>query len=422
MNDWVKTANPTDDWKRSNPDVVIYLPQGGDLNDGDNEHFLVFEAPKSDELLATWNQSTVEAHGDNHVVLARSSDGINWSEPQWIAGTHSGTDEPQASWQFPVVTQSGRIYCFFTKAAQGVPGGLSGIMGGVYSDDDGVTWTGGGEIRVPPAFGKPSDPSLETGGFIVWQIPIRDSNGRGIAGYTLWDKENQIGSLHFMRFENIDDDPEIADIRVSWLSNGRKGIMLSRYVIPQGCEEPALALLPDRRLFVTMRTLTGYIWYSVSDDDGETWRDPEPMRYMDDGEPIKHPRAPCPIYRLEDGRYMLLFFNNDYYARNELYGDELPEKHPDIKTGPVWSYRRPAFIAVGECHPNAHQPIWFSKPKQILDTDGIPVGPKGTCEIATYTSLTHHKGRRTLWYPDRKYYLLGKHVTDEMLADMKVEA
>jgi len=45
----------------------------------------------------------------------------------------------------------------------------------------------------------------------------------------------------------------------------------------------------------------------------------------------------------------------------------------------------------------------------------VPIGPKGTAEIATYPSLTDYKGRRVLWYPDRKYYLLGKYVTDEWL-------
>jgi hypothetical protein len=131
---------------------------------------------------------------------------------------------------------------------------------------------------------------------------------------------------------------------------------------------------------------------------------------------VKHPLAPCPIYPLDDGRYLLLFHNNDYYARNQVYGEPLPEKHAGVHTSGVFSYRRPAFIAVGEYRPEAHQPIRFSASKQILDTDGVPVGPKGTSEIATYTSLTHFKGRRTLWYPDRKHFLLGKHITDEMLA------
>jgi hypothetical protein len=41
-------------------------------------------------------------------------------------------------------------------------------------------------------------------------------------------------------------------------------------------------------------------------------------------------------------------------------------------------------------------------------------------EIATYTSLTEWRGRRTLWYPDRKHFLLGKYLTDALHADMKV--
>lgn len=76
---------------------------------------------------------------------------------------------------------------------------------------------------------------------------------------------------------------------------------------------------------------------------------------------------------------------------------------------------------MGEFRANAYQPIWFSQPKQILDTDGVIVGPKRTAEIATYTSLTEWKGKRVLWYPDRKYYLLGKYITDELLSDMVVE-
>ena len=48
-------------------------------------------------------------------------------------------------------------------------------------------------------------------------------------------------------------------------------------------------------------------------------------------------------------------------------------------------------------------------------------GNAGTAEIATYTSLTEWRGKRVLWYPDRKYYLLGKYIPDEMLSDMTVD-
>ena len=45
---------------------------------------------------------------------------------------------------------------------------------------------------------------------------------------------------------------------------------------------------------------------------------------------------------------------------------------------------------------------------------------RGRLEAATYVSLTEHAGRRVLWYPDRKSFLLGKLITDEMLDAMEV--
>ena len=54
-------------------------------------------------------------------------------------------------------------------------------------------------------------------------------------------------------------------------------------------------------------------------------------------------------------------------------------------------------------------------PHKLLDTEGVTIGPKGTAEIATYPSLTEWRGHRMLWYPDRKFYLLGKHLPDSLL-------
>ena len=174
-------------------------------------------------------------------------------------------------------------------------------------------------------------------------------------------------------------------------------------------------LLPDGRMMCVMRTWTGHIWYSVSDDGGETWRPTEKLLYKDGGKEVQHPMAPCPIYTLGDGRFLLLFHNN-----TGKFG-----KHDQRQVKWKYNYlchvRNPAFIAVGEFRPDAHQPIWFSEPKQILDTDGLPIGPKGTAEIATYTSVTEWGGQRILWYPDRKYFLLGKYIDDSLLADMIVE-
>jgi len=48
----VPLGDPDVEWKRSKPDICVYLPKGSGIYNGDNEHFLVFKAPKSDELLA----------------------------------------------------------------------------------------------------------------------------------------------------------------------------------------------------------------------------------------------------------------------------------------------------------------------------------------------------------------------------------
>jgi hypothetical protein len=233
-----------------------------------------------------------------------------------------------------------------------------------------------------------------------------------MAGYTLYRDGGAIG---FMRFDNVDIGPDIQDLKITWLPLDFQVVRMPRYAHPNGCQEPSVVLLPDGKLFVAVRTYTGHIWYSVSEDDGEHWHEPEALRYKDKGELLKNPLAPCPIYSLKDGRFLLLFHNNDCYASAKSCNEELPIGNS------IFSQRRPAFIAVGEFRPNAHQPIWFSKPKQILDNDGVIVSIKATNEIATYTSFTEYKGKRILWYPDRKFYLLGKYISDEILSDMTVE-
>jgi len=423
-----------EEWRRSRPDIVVYLPQGDavtdpELSDTDNEHFLVFESPGGD-LLAMWTQSSCEGRGDNHIVLARSTDGVCWSRPMWIAGTHYDTDELQASWGFPVISRKGRLYCFYTKELPVVDNHRQGCgsMGCAISDDDGHTWRPGPDIHLPRNQYDNPNPAYPKN-WIVWQKPIRDRLGRWVVGYTqatsravftpvsknwpYWDSR-----CAFMRFENIDQSPDPEDLQITWLPDDGEGLAVParRYPHISVCQEPSLVLLPDGRLFATMRTMTGYIWTSVSADDGATWREPEALRYRDGGAMVPQPIAPCPVYALQDGRYLLVYHCNDGHLGPY---DQFKEEWDCNQANFI---RRPAFVAVGEFRPDAKQPVWFSQPLQILDTDGVPIGPKNTAEIATYTSLTEFKGRRVLWYPDRKYYLLGKIIADDMLAGLTVPA
>jgi len=413
----VPLGDPDVEWKRSNPDILVYVPTGSGIYNGDNEHFLVFKAPKSEELLALWTQSSVEGSGNNHLVLARSADAVNWSAPAYLVGANYGRSELQASWGFPVVSKSGRIYIFYTKEVEPYDNNRqgSGTMGCIFSDDNGVTWTPPEEIPMPRSKYDNPDTTYPKN-WIVWQRPTKDSEDKWIAGYTLItsntvmkDEPNWVNAdsrCYFMRFMNLDEDPFPNELEIDWYPENDLGLEVQNPVYPHlsVAQEPAVVLLPDGRLFTIMRNMTGYIYYAVSSDQGKTWTDPEMLRYSDDGPGIEHPMSPCPIYRLTNGKFVLFFHNNT----GERLGYDQAAKHWDINVANV--VRNPTYYAVGEFNAMAKQPIWFGDPVEILNTGDVAVPPKMTAEIGTYPSVTEFGGKTILWYPDRKRYLLGKYL------------
>ena len=428
----IPLGNRKTEWQRSNPDIVVYIPKQ-DRYDNDNEHFCVFKSPAYDGMMALWTQSSCEGHGDNHLVFAKSDKSLkNWDNQKVIAGVSSDGIGTQASWGFPIVSKSGRIYVFFTKEFEdrNVEGydirnrQHCGSMGCCYSEDNGETWIQS-NCDIKPRRHKFDHPNpLVPTNWIVWQVPIRDANNKHLAGYTLWSNSNlrkrdDVGGCwinddsrcYFMRFENIDEDPRPENIKITWLPEDENGIEVPNTNVPDimTAQEPSVVTLPDGRLLTVMRTVTGYIWYSVSSDNASTWTKPQPLLYHEGGEKIPHPMSPCPIYSIGENKYILLFHNNN--------GNHLGFK----QEGVYWPinyanfFRNPSYISVAEYAPNDNQPLRFGKPVEILNTDDIAVGPKKTAEIATYTTITHANGKIVLWYPDRKYYLLGKYIDDGII-------
>lgn len=424
---------------RTRPDFVAFIPSGvdGAGNDGINEHFLVFDAPDG-SLMAIWTQSPMASglpggRQKNHIVIAKSGDrGLTWSDPTHVVGPKNGSsNELMASWAFPLVSTSGRIYVLYNRYA-GKSGWITmhtGVMEGVFSDDCGDTWSPPQRIEMPRS--RFDDPAGEVPGeWIIWQRPERDLSGGYFVGYSHWlhpdvatlGRDEVRGwtwiesVVEFIRFTNVDSDPNPSDLSLSFSAWGDHALRVPHYIHPllSVAQEPSIVRLPDNRLFCVMRTCSGYIWWSQSGDDGESWSNPRPLLDHDHGRPLLNPVGCDPLYRTSDGRYVLFFHNN----RGSVEEKQASEARP----------RKPLYLSLGEYRGGADQPIWFSEPAIFLDTDGYWVDGKrydsGTCPgndtLSMYSSFSTGERGDIFWYPDRKFFLLGKKITPELLAEFTV--
>ena len=383
------------------PDYVMYIPHQKEY-ESDNVHLYVVKHEKYGGYVAFWTQSTVENAGNNHLVMAKSQNGTDWTSPAFIAGAERdsadfGIRDEQASWGFPIVTRSGRIYLFYYREVKGNVDNsrqLTAAFSCMYSDDVGESWSESHDI---PQRLTPYDISPDIQDNIVYQLPQRMADGRYLAGFTKYVSKSAQPQykggcrVYFYRFENIDLDPEIKDIEITFLPHNDKGIHVCK---PDGsigrAEEPSVVTLPDGRLMCCMRTNLGGVYYSLSSDNAESWTSPQPL-YFSDNTPFVNPLSPCPLYELSDGSYLQLYHGVC-----------------DIKS--VYFPRNPLRSAVGHYDKNAKQPIVFDKKddKLFMELDENASDMGYGRELAIYGTMTQIDGRDVLWYPDRKFFLLGK--------------
>jgi hypothetical protein len=410
--------------RATHPDYVVFVPRVTEsgVSDTGNEHFLVFDGPDG-SLMAVWTQSTHEGQPDQHIVFSRSLDeGVTWSPPRVIAGPACAGQGLMASWAFPLVSRAGRIYVLYSQSVgkfDTFPH-TTGLMNGISSDDQGTTWSKPETITMPRSTRDNPDTSYPAN-WICWQKPLRlTRDGRYLAGFTRWTSKavakNPTPSwisldarVEFMRFDNLDDNPAVSALRISWSAANDKALAVPFPGHPEvsACQEPSIVKLPDSRLFCVMRTAAGSPFWSVSGDDGETWSTPKRLLRRDGGAPLLHPLSPCPIYDVGgntagSGRYVLFIHNHD--------GNYQGWKPTDTSM-----HRRPVCIVAGRYVPDAEQPVWFAEPARFMDHTGVSLGPpnrQGRLDLALYASFTVRNNTAVLWYPDRKFFLLGRVIRD----------
>ena len=391
------------------PDFVVFVPQvaGNAVNDTGNEHFLVFDGPDG-SLMAVWTQSSAESQPDQHIAFARSSDeGVTWSKPRVIAGPKKPGDGHIASWGYPLVSKSGRIYVLYSQHIGKFDSFFhhTGWLHGISSDDNGRTWSAPQNIPVARSRYDNPDGAMPPN-MLCWQKPLRlGRDGKYLAGFTRWSSfavrkpatkswTSADSHVEFMRFENVDDNPVPAQLKIRWFAANDQALAVPLPGHPESsaCQEPSIVKLPDGRLFCVMRTASGSPFWSVSADLGETWTRPRPLLRKDGGQVLRHPLSPCPLYDVGgntagSGRYALFIHN---HAASE---------------------RRPVYLVAGRFQAAAEQPVWFDEPHIFMDHDGVSLGKPGTpgrLDLALYASFTVRNGRSVLWYPDRKFFLLGR--------------
>ena len=405
--------------QRTHPDHIVYVPQSldGSTHDTGNEHFLVSEHPQGG-FFAVWTQSSYEGKPDQLVVFARSLDaGATWTAQTFVAGQADGGGI--ASWQFPLISKSGRIYLYYNRyiGVHDYAMSTCGVMAGKYSDDGGKTWSAQQIVPMPKSIWDSRDPKIPSN-WIIWQKPLKFFDGKYFAGFTRWVSPevscprkldvwwSQPSVVEFMRFENVDDDQEPGDLQISYFAANEQALQYGHIGHPEVSvvQEPAIVPLPDGRLFCVMRRNAGHAVWSESADKGDTWTQPVALRQTDDRLPLPHPCSPSPIYDISPGEYVFFFHNHDGHMGG--WGPMKSEQH-----------RRPIWLARGHFRPGAKQPVWFSEPQFFMDNGGVPML---RADLAMYASTTPTPDGLTLWYPERKFFLLGKTISRTSLADVAV--
>jgi hypothetical protein len=383
----------------------------------------------------TWSQGICEGHPVQRIVFATSRDlGRTWTEPAIAADSCPEREEGVAYGAPFVVPETDRIYVFYFMTAQTegpqwaaegrrdsskrrVPLHGSGVLCFVYSDDAGATWSDRRVIDLPNR-----DWNAIPGRFFGWvNHPAQQMPDGTVMLPISWSRRHarhwQIGAgeVGLVRCDNILTESDPDKLAFTLLPEGPRGIRVpvrehwdnpavNRLVayydgvveetVPS-FEELTIVPLSDGRWLGVGRTSIGSPGYTISADAGETWTPVETLRTAPGGETIDHPHTMCPIAKTDDGRYVLLFTNNDGTKRGAEH-----VWHGNGRT------RNPQWITVGREVPGEHRNagLVFGEPMVLAEVDD-----SGETNLKTGISMPQFfevDGRRFVCYNINKQHIL----------------
>jgi hypothetical protein len=243
------------------------------------------------------------------VVMYRSTDkGRTWSEPQIIARAPFGSHGAAPFRPIHGPGSPNRLYIFATEPTLD-PAELdseSNTLGIRYSDDHGHTWSDVSLVyptNAPDFLGIAAMKPVETPeGTWLWGAHT-EAHHRRVPG--------ELGELVTLQFVLRSDD-----FGASWTIHPcpapAGGLPPPLFWKEPRCEEANLVVLPSGRAAAALRTIEGHVWWSESADDGRNWH---PGRSTG----LRHPCAPAPVYRLADGRLLILTHNTSKDSRTSWF-------------------------------------------------------------------------------------------------------
>lgn len=412
------------------------------------------------EWFTLWSQGGRERNPDERLVGAVSSDeGMTWSKP-FVIMEPDYDNELTFSYGIPVVIpDTGRVYIFFFSvwntnmqdylenpdkkpdaANRKYPEHESGHLYFIYSDDNCRTWSEKRRIGLPQReiYSMPDrvhcwvnhPPKVMPGGKVIftfsgWKMDIGPELRHGLT-YQMRPSESNI-----LLCENILTETNPDKLKFKLLPEGDKGIRVDvkRFLNKRplqklheifggdpeknshNFEEMTIVAKSDGSWLGMGRTKLGSPCYTISKDEGHTWSSPEPLRYSPDGDFIKHPMTMCPIAKTSDGRFVLLFNNND--------GSERGSRH-------VWdgfNNRNPLWMTVGlEIQGEKRNGgLLFGKPEIIAEADRVGKMQQGKGDQISMPQFFERNGEYYVCYNIKKYDILLDRIPKEFLDKLTPE-